>query len=105
VNVFDLIQQKMLTVIGAHSSTMPGKDPSQTRWTYDQEGRLFLELLQTGRLRVSDLITWRVRPVDCNSVYEALADGDREQVGILFDWRQGETSIALETDRREGLVV
>jgi threonine dehydrogenase-like Zn-dependent dehydrogenase len=105
VNVFELIQQKMLTVIGAHSSTMPGKDPSQTRWTYDQEGRLFLELLQTGRLGVSDLITWRVRPVNCNSVYEALADGAREQVGILFDWKQDETSIALERDRRDGAIV
>jgi threonine dehydrogenase-like Zn-dependent dehydrogenase len=105
LDVWELIQKKMLTVTGAHSSTMPGKDASQARWTYDQEGRLFLELLQTGRLRVADLITWRARPADCNPVYEALADGGREHVGILFDWKQDETSLALEKDRRDGVIV
>ena len=105
MDVWELIQKKMLTVTGAHSSTMPGKDPSHTRWTYHQEGRLFLELLQTGRLRVSDLITWRARPVDCNSVYEALADGGREHVGILFNWKRDEPPLALEKGRREGAIV
>jgi threonine dehydrogenase-like Zn-dependent dehydrogenase len=80
---------------------MAAKDPSPGRWTYDQEGRLFLELLETGRLRVSDLITWRARPVECNSVYEALADGGQGHVGILFDWKQDGKPMALKKDRRD----
>jgi len=87
VDAWGLLQKKMLTVIGAHSSTMPKEDPSQTRWTYRQEGRLFFELLQTGRLKISDLITWRAKPADCNAVYEVLTEGGSAQVGILFNWQ------------------
>jgi 2-desacetyl-2-hydroxyethyl bacteriochlorophyllide A dehydrogenase len=101
LDVWELIQKKMLTLSGAHSTTMAAKDPSPGRWTYDQEGRLFLELLETGRLRVSDLITWRARPVECNSVYEALADGGQGHVGILFDWKQDGKPMALKKDRRD----
>jgi threonine dehydrogenase-like Zn-dependent dehydrogenase len=86
MDIWRLIQKKMLTLMGAHSSTTPANDPSQRRWTSHQEGRLFLELLETRRLRVNDLVTWRARPSECNAVYEALANGARDQVGILFDW-------------------
>jgi threonine dehydrogenase-like Zn-dependent dehydrogenase len=85
---WSLAQKKELTVIGAHISTIPEKDPSQARWTYKHEGNLFLELLRTDRFEVSDLITWHVHPDECNAVYEALADGGREHVGILFNWKQ-----------------
>ncbi|MBI4524217.1 MAG: zinc-binding alcohol dehydrogenase [Deltaproteobacteria bacterium] len=88
VDVWELMQKKKLTVVGAHSSTVPEKDASRSRWTYRQEGSLFLELLQTGRLTVSDLITWRARPDDCNRVYEVLGDGGHEHVGIIFNWRE-----------------
>lgn len=80
-------QKKHLTIIGAHISDMPEKDASPLRWTYEQEGRLFLELLHAGRLRVSDLITWRAKPEECNAVYEVLAEGGRNHVGITFNWQ------------------
>jgi threonine dehydrogenase-like Zn-dependent dehydrogenase len=105
LDVWQLMQKKGLTVTGAHSSTLPGTDPSRSRWTFHQEGRLFLELLQTGRLRVADLITWRARPAECNAVYETLANGARDQVGILFDWKRGETPLALERTGRADAVV
>jgi threonine dehydrogenase-like Zn-dependent dehydrogenase len=91
VDVWDLIQKKMLTVIGAHLTTMPETDTSRSRRTYRQEGTLFLELLQKRRLKVSDLITWHARPDDCNAVYEALADGGQGHVGIGFHWKSDET--------------
>jgi hypothetical protein len=64
-----------------------------------------LELLETRRLRVSDLITWRAQPAECNAVYERLANGARDQVGILFDWKRDETQLALERTRRADAVV
>lgn len=80
-------QKKHLTIIGAHISDMPENDASPLRWTYEQEGKLFLELLHAGRLRVSDLITWRAKPEECNAVYEVLAEGGRNHVGITFNWQ------------------
>ncbi|MCP9456348.1 MAG: zinc-binding alcohol dehydrogenase [Nitrospira sp.] len=85
-DVWNVSQKKHLTVIGAHISDMPEVDASPLRWTYEQEGRLFLELLHEGRLKVADLITWRAKPEECNAVYEVLAEGGRDHVGITFNW-------------------
>jgi hypothetical protein len=45
---------------------------------------------------VSDLITWRAAPWECNQVYEVLAEGGREHVGIVFEWER----LAERADRR-----
>jgi len=84
-------QERALTLVGAHISALPATDASAGRWTYDQEGRLFLDLLAAGRLRVADLITWTTAPSECNRIYETLAEGGREHVGIVFDWRTRQT--------------
>ncbi len=81
-----IAQARGLVLVGAHISALPRQDASRGRWTYEQEGRLFLDLLASGRLDVSDLVTWRPTPDECNQVYEVLADGGRDQVGIVFDW-------------------
>jgi threonine dehydrogenase-like Zn-dependent dehydrogenase len=87
LDIWGLAQQRNLEVVGAHISAMPDRDESPQRLTYEQEGRLFLELLDKGRLRVSDLVTWRARPDECNAVYEVLAEGGRNHVGITFNWK------------------
>jgi threonine dehydrogenase-like Zn-dependent dehydrogenase len=86
LDIWNVAQKRNLTIIGAHISDMPDKDESPRRWTYEQEGKLFLELLQMGRLKVADLITWRAKPEECNAVYEVLAEGGRDHVGITFNW-------------------
>jgi len=89
VDLWSLAQKKSLTIVGAHISALPEKDVSPGRWTYRQEGNLFLELLDTERLKVSDLITWCAAPGECNAVYELLALGGGEHIGIVFDWLAG----------------
>jgi 2-desacetyl-2-hydroxyethyl bacteriochlorophyllide A dehydrogenase len=86
VDWWSLAQQRSLTVFGAHISDVPAADASAGRWTYAQEGKLFLDLLAAKRLDVADLITWRPRPEDCNAVYEVLAAGGGEHVAIVFQW-------------------
>jgi threonine dehydrogenase-like Zn-dependent dehydrogenase len=87
LDMWGLAQRRNLEIVGAHISDMPETDESHQRWTYEQEGRLFLDLLANGRLRVSDLVTWRARPDECNAVYEVLAEGGRNHVGITFNWK------------------
>jgi threonine dehydrogenase-like Zn-dependent dehydrogenase len=81
-----LAQARDLEIVGAHISDLPAADTSPGRFTYRQEGALFLELLRTGRLVVDDLVTWRAAPEECNAVYEALAKGGRQHVAIVFQW-------------------
>ena len=82
----ELAQSRNLEVVGAHISAMPDRESSPGRWTYRQEGELFLNLLLDKRITVSDLVTWRAAPGDCNEVFEALAAGGANHVGIVFQW-------------------
>lgn len=79
-------QEKNIAMIGAHIGAMPEKDDSSCRWTYRHEGELFLDLLAARKLKVADLITWKAMPSECNMVYEIIAEGGREHIGIIFDW-------------------
>jgi 2-desacetyl-2-hydroxyethyl bacteriochlorophyllide A dehydrogenase len=90
---WSMAQERDLTLVGAHISAIPARDQSSTLWTYEQEGRLFLDLLARGELSVSDLITWRPAPRECNKVYEVLAGGGGEHVGIVFDWSGAMTPV------------
>lgn len=83
---FGMAQARDLTVVGAHIGALPQREQSRTLWTYEQEGRLFMDMLARRELTMSDMITWRARPDDCNRVYEVLAGGGGEHVGIVFDW-------------------
>lgn len=87
VDVWTTTQRRNLTIVGAHISAMPDRDASPVRWTYRQEGKLFLDLLHSGRLQVADLITWHAAPDECNAVFEVLAKGGADQVAISFNWQ------------------
>lgn len=86
IDLHTTAQMRRIKLVGAHISVLPMQDVSPGRFTYQEEGRLFLELLRTKRLEVADLITWRARPSDCNTVYEVLARGGDHHIGILFVW-------------------
>jgi 2-desacetyl-2-hydroxyethyl bacteriochlorophyllide A dehydrogenase len=90
-----LAQERDLTIVGAHISAVPERDCSSTAWTYQQEGQLFLDLLAGGDLSVGNMITWRPSPEECNKVYEVLAAGGGEHVGIVFKWSGTEAQAAL----------
>lgn len=88
VRFSELLRARNIGMTGAHIGNLPALDPGPGRHTYRQEGELFLDLLRSGRLSVCDLVTWRPAPAECNAVYEALAEGGRNHVAIVFDWRK-----------------
>jgi predicted dehydrogenase/NADPH:quinone reductase-like Zn-dependent oxidoreductase len=85
-----LVREKDLTVVGAHVGTVAQREASPTRWSYQHEAALFLNLIKARRLSLRDLVTWRPRPEECNAVYEELGAAGSGHVGICFDWRPQE---------------
>lgn len=66
-------------IVGAHDGhEVPG-------WDADRIYRLFFQLMQTGRLNVSGLITHRFIPSRCADAYEAAAHRTGA-MGIAFHW-------------------
>lgn len=83
---WSLAQERELTLVGAHIGNLPSQDASPGRWTYADEGRLFLDLLAARRVSMADMVTWDATPHECNAVYEVIAEGGRDHVGIVFNW-------------------
>ena len=90
VDLWNVAQRRSLDIIGAHITAIPEKESSTRMWTYRREGELFLRLLEKKRLSVSELVTWRARPEECNMVYEILSHGGDRHVGIVFHWKSGD---------------
>lgn len=79
-------QRRRIMMIGAHISTLGLHDDSRTRRTYEREAHIFLDLLSTKRLHVSDMITWQADPINCDAVYAVVAQGAYEHGAIIFKW-------------------
>lgn len=56
------------------------------RWTLVRNYEYLLYLMQQGKLNVSSMISHRCHYTDYKSMYERIAAGDREIVGLLFTW-------------------
>lgn len=75
-----------INIIGAHISGLPQRDASNGLWPYRNEGRLFLDLLDQGKLSLLETITHRLAPTQAGELYEALRARDSSIVGAIFDW-------------------
>lgn len=94
------IRRKGLTLIGAHIDTL--KPEAAKRRGLQEDGDAerraassYLELLESGRLRVDDLITRTVDPREAAVLYREMI-GDRTIVGAAIDWSR------LPRDARAG---
>jgi threonine dehydrogenase-like Zn-dependent dehydrogenase len=47
---------------------------------------LFFDYLSQGRMRVADLVTHRVSPLEAPQVYEMLRRDRSAAIGVIFDW-------------------
>lgn len=71
-----------VTIVGAHDGLEEGE------WTAERIHRLFVSLLQSGRLNLKGLTTHRFHPKDCADAYTLANTKRGETMGIVFDWSQ-----------------
>jgi len=75
---------RQVNVVGTHNAKLPA---AHAYWTRPRQILLFLQYIQRGQMRVSDLITHRFQPSDAAEVYAMLQEDRASTMGILFDWR------------------
>ena len=77
------------TIKGALEWRYPVREthtPGAPKHSIERNVRQLLGLLERGRLKVKPLLTHRVSPADCASVYDGLAHRKDDYTGVLFDW-------------------
>lgn len=86
LSLFDELQRKELTIIGAWQPRAPVVPHHTFPWSQQRNRQTFLDLVQAGTLRVDHLITRRGRAEDAPRLYAEIADGPSDWLGIVFEW-------------------
>jgi threonine dehydrogenase-like Zn-dependent dehydrogenase len=85
---FREVHLREVSILGAIHPRTPERDHVYFWWTKDRERRLLLSLMGNGQLPVEDLITHVETPENCLNVYNMLAEGSQQALGVLFEWQR-----------------
>lgn len=77
-----------LKLVAAHDSHPTPVVTDRDYWTHPNMTALFMSYLQRGQMRVSDLVTHRFNPADCQGAFDLLMHDRGSAMGVIFDWEQ-----------------
>jgi threonine dehydrogenase-like Zn-dependent dehydrogenase len=86
IPLFDPLQTKELTIIGALQPRSPVTGHAYLPWTQTRNRLGFLELVRDGLVGVNHLITHRPGPDAAARTYEMIRQGGTDWLGIVFHW-------------------
>jgi threonine dehydrogenase-like Zn-dependent dehydrogenase len=71
---------KGLTIVGAHDVHVDSK------WNVATNTRLFFAMLESGRVKLSGMVTHEFDARDCANAYRLLSEDKANTVGVAFRW-------------------
>jgi len=84
------INQELLVrgvrLIGAHAHHPPAESSDFNRWPVRRVQELFLWMLGTGTMRVTELITHRFPAADAPAAYAMLCNNRQSAMGVVLEW-------------------
>jgi 2-desacetyl-2-hydroxyethyl bacteriochlorophyllide A dehydrogenase len=75
-----------LSLIAAHQPHCPVTENIYWPWTQQDNRKLLLEMMASGKLRVSEMLTHRFPVQETPLIYERIKAGDRSMLGVLLEW-------------------
>ena len=93
LNLYAHVHRKGLQIIGAHNSSRPRHESTHGFWTFQDDSRLVLRLIERGALRVNGLAT-RASFGKARDAYEKLIHAKDDVIGILLDWTEHDQGLA-----------
>ena len=75
-----------LSLVAAHQPHCPISENLYWPWTQQDNRKLLLELMASGKLRVAEMLTHRFPAQDAPQVYQRIKLGDRDMLGVLLEW-------------------
>jgi len=78
--------RRELSLLAAFQPFCPVEDNIYWRWTQQENRRLVLEMLASGKLRVEEMLTHRFPADEAPRVYERIKAADRDMLGVLLQW-------------------
>jgi len=78
--------QHELSLIAAFQPFCPIGENIYWRWTQQANRRLLLEMMESGKLRLDEMITHRFHADNAPEAYEKIKAGDKNMLGVILDW-------------------
>ena len=75
-----------ITMIGAHTNARPQNESHPHYFTHNDDIRIALGLIKSGRLDLKSMVCETRSPADCEEVYERLVNDKSFPVCVQFDW-------------------
>lgn len=89
ISLYQEIQQKELTIIGAWQPRSPLLPHHTFPWTQSANRLSILELIAAGRLKVDHLVTDVAPAAEAPAAFARMAQGPAEWLGVILDWELG----------------
>jgi threonine dehydrogenase-like Zn-dependent dehydrogenase len=86
VDFYRDLHGRSISLIGAHGSSIGAEPREGFPFTRERALRLIVHLLESGKLRVDDLITHYVHTSDIGIMYEGLLHHPEEYLGVALHW-------------------
>lgn len=83
----DLCNRTSVRIIGAHNFSHPKVESPQTPWTNKRDCAFFFDMLETGDLDLSHMVSHRFSYEEAPQVYHRLLEDRGSHMGVLFRWR------------------
>jgi threonine dehydrogenase-like Zn-dependent dehydrogenase len=88
IDFYQKVHKPGVSIIGAHNYVRPQADSYPGYWTRQDDYRVLLDLMASGRLLAGPIISEVVQPEQAGAVYARLAADATAPLGIVFDWRR-----------------
>jgi 2-desacetyl-2-hydroxyethyl bacteriochlorophyllide A dehydrogenase len=75
-----------IAILGIHGTAHPEESTDFAPWSRVEMTDLFFDYVAQKRMRVDDLITRSVSPLQAPEVYDRLLKDRSGQLGVVFDW-------------------
>ncbi|HUK90314.1 MAG TPA: zinc-binding dehydrogenase [Blastocatellia bacterium] len=82
----DLCNRPSFEIIGSHGFSHPQHETPDNPWTKRRHGELFLDLVATGRLPVSGLISHEFAFDKAALAYDLLSRDRDQAMGVILEW-------------------
>lgn len=78
--------QRELSLIAAFQPFCPIGENIYWRWTQQENRRLLLEMMESGKLQFDEMITHRFPANQAPEAYEKIKTGDKKMLGAILNW-------------------
>jgi len=87
IDIYTHIHRKGIVIKGAHESVLDSPKVTGDIGGHRKHLLRNLELIQSGKLNVSSLITHRITPEEAIEIYDLLLSKGTDILGVIIDWK------------------